>query len=87
MDPEERKELILAGNIKPISISTKLQKNEKAYTLIKAKRTASVDQIVEKTTGKSRRKGVLTRGIVGGVVFGPVGALAGAMTAGGKNSS
>lgn len=87
MDPEERKELILAGNIEPIDVSVTLQKNEKAYISVNAKRTASIDQVVEKTVGKNRRKGVLARGIVGGVVFGPVGALAGAMTAGGKNSS
>lgn len=81
MDPQERKELILAGAIEPIAISTKLNTKEKAYTVVNAKRTASVDRIAEHTTGRNKRKGVLTRGIVGGVVFGPVGALAGAVTA------
>ena len=81
MDPEERKELILAGAIEPIAVSTKLNPKEKAYTVVNAKRIAAIDRLVEHTTGRNKRKGVLTRGVVGGVVFGPVGALAGAVTA------
>jgi hypothetical protein len=92
MDPEERKELILAGNIEPIDVSVKLQKNERAYTVIKAKRAAKIDQVVEQTTGKSKKKGVLTRGIVGTVLlaptgFGLVGGIVGAATAGSKTNS
>lgn len=87
MDPGERKELILAGAIEPIKVSAKLRPKEKAYIVINAKRTAAIDRTVEVTSGKSKRKGVLTRGIVGGVVFGPVGALAGAVTAGSKTNS
>lgn len=81
MDPEERKKLILAGAIEPIDVSTKLNPKEKAYTVMSAKRAAAIDRTVEHTTGRNRRKGVLTRGVVGGVIFGPVGALAGAVTA------
>jgi hypothetical protein len=92
MDPEERKELILAGNIEPIAVSTKLQKNEKAYTVIKAKRTATIDEVVEHTTGQSKRKGVLSRGVVGAVITAPlglslVGGIVGAATAGNKTNS
>lgn len=87
MDSEERKELILAGNIEPIDVSVTLQKNEKAYIAVNAKRTSSIDQIVEKTSGKNKKKGVLVRGAVGFALMGPLGAAAGALTAGSRNKS
>lgn len=92
MDSEERKELILAGSIEPIAISTKLQRNEKAYTVIRAKRTAMIDQLVEQTTSGSKKKGVISRGVVGAVITAPlglslVGGIVGAATAGNKTNS
>lgn len=92
MDLEERKELILAGAIEPIDVSAKLKRGEKAYISLNAKRTASIDHQVEITKGGSKRKGVLTRGVVGAVItaptgFGLVGGILGAATAGSRTKS
>ncbi len=92
MDPHERKELILAGAIEPITISTKLNNKEKAYTVINAKRIAMLDRTVEITKGRSKRKGVLTRGVVGAAITAPfgvglIGGVVGAATAGSKTNS
>ncbi|MEO8691505.1 MAG: hypothetical protein ABI397_01825 [Candidatus Saccharimonas sp.] len=88
---EEAEELriqqILKGKIKPITISINLQKGEIAYLSVPADRTASVERVVETTKGKSKKKGVIARGIVGGVLLGPVGALAGAATAKSSHTS
>ncbi len=82
-----RQQKILAGDIKPIAVSMNLQADEKAYLELSANRMASVDSIIEHSIGKSKKKGVIGRAIVGGVLLGPVGALGGAATAKSKNSS
>ena len=92
MDPEERKELILAGAIEPIVVSATLEKNEKAYIALKAKRTATIDRQVEITKGHTKRKGVVTRAVVGSALLAPTGlwwasGIAGAATAGSKTNS
>ena len=87
MTPEERKELILAGAIDPIDVSASLYKNEKAYVTLSAKRTAVIDQIIEKTAGKRKKEGVIVRGAIGFALMGPLGAATGALTAGSKNQS
>ncbi|MFO0970954.1 MAG: hypothetical protein U0520_01235 [Candidatus Saccharimonadales bacterium] len=83
---EQRKNDILAGKIQPIQVTVNLEPGEKAYAAFNAKRMADRQHIVETTTGKSKKKGVITRGIVGGVLLGPVGLVAGAATAGGKSN-
>lgn len=82
-----RQQKILAGDIRPIAVSMNLQADEKAYLELSANRIASVDSIVEHSVGKSKKKGVVGRAIVGGVLLGPLGALGGAATAKSKNSS
>jgi hypothetical protein len=84
---EARIEAILSGNIEPIQVVVNLQLDEKAYADFGAKRMAVVDSIIEKTVGKSKKKGVVTRALVGGVLLGPLGAVGGAATAGSKNDS
>lgn len=82
-----RQQAILAGQIEPISVVVNLKPGEKAYAEYAAKRMAIVDGVVEKTVGKSKKKGVLTRAVVGGVLLGPLGAIGGAATAGTKGTS
>jgi hypothetical protein len=72
---------ILEGKIEPITVSINLRKGEKAYLSVPTNRMAYVDRIVETTTGTSKKKGVIKRGVVGGVLLGPVGAITGAVTA------
>lgn len=86
-DEEQRQNKILAGNIAPISILVNLEPNEVAYLELPANRMATVERIEEYTTGKTKKKGVLTRAVVGGVLLGPLGALGGAATAGSKGNS
>jgi hypothetical protein len=83
----QRQTDITNGKIPAISVTVNLEPNEKAYLSLTAKRLANRDHIVETTTGKSKKKGVITRGIVGGVLLGPVGLVAGAATAGSKSNS
>lgn len=84
---QARQQKILAGDIVPITVSMNLQADEKAYLELTARRMASVDSIVEQTVGKSKKKHVVGRAVVGGVLLGPIGALGGAATAGSKNKS
>lgn len=84
---EARIEAILSGNIEPVQVVVNLQSDEKAYVDFGAKRMAVVDSVIEKTAGKSKKKGVLTRAVVGGVLLGPLGAVGGAATAGSKSNS
>ncbi len=84
---EARQQRILSGQIEPIQVIVNLEPNEKAYIDLSANRMAIVDSIIEKTIGKTKKKGVITRAIVGGVLLGPVGAVAGAATAGRKGTS
>lgn len=84
---QARQQKILAGDIAPITVSVNLQPDEVAYLELTARRMASVDSIVEQTVGKSKKKHVVGRAVVGGVLLGPLGALGGAATAGSKNKS
>jgi len=84
---QARQQKILAGDIAPIVVSVNLQPDEEAYLELTARRMASVDSIVEQTVGKSKKKHVVGRAVVGGVLLGPLGALGGAATAGSKNKS
>lgn len=86
-DEEARQQAIRSGDIQPIQVVVNLESDEKAYAQFGAKRMALVDRVVEKTVGKTKKKGVVTRAIVGGVFLGPLGALGGAATAGSKGSS
>jgi hypothetical protein len=86
-DEEERQTKILAGNIAPISILVNLESGETAYLELPANRMATVERIEEHTVGKTKKKGVVTRAVVGGVLLGPLGALGGAATAGSKGNS
>lgn len=82
-----RKEKILSGKIESFIPSCNLEENEKAYAEFPADRMAIVEHIEEHSTGKSHRKGVIGRAIVGGVLLGPLGALGGAATAGSKSEN
>src|SRR5687768_17189663 len=86
-EEEARQQKILSGQIKPIQVVVSLDPEEKAYIELAARRMAIVDRIVEKTVGKTKKKGVVSRAVVGGVLLGPLGALGGAATAGSKGSS
>lgn len=86
-EEEARQQKILAGEIEPVQVIVNLEPNEKAYAEFGAKRMAVVDRVVEKTVSKSKKKGVVTRAVVGGVLLGPLGALGGAATAGSKGNS
>jgi hypothetical protein len=84
---EARHQKILAGQLDPIPVSMNLQPDEKAYLELTARRMASVDSIVEETTGTSKKKHVVRRAVVGTVLLGPVGTIAGAATAGSKQNA
>lgn len=86
-EEEQRKQAIADGNIEPIKIAVQLLPNEVAFAQFTASRQALVDKIVEHTTTKSKKKGVVTRAVVGGVLLGPLGALGGAATAGSKGTA
>ena len=86
-EEEARQQKILSGQIEPVQVVVSLEQNEKAYVELGAKRMAVVDRIIEKTVGKTKKKGVVTRAVVGGVLLGPLGALGGAATAGSKGNS
>jgi hypothetical protein len=82
-----RQERILSGNIQPIETSLNLVGDEKAYFEFKVQRIAENEYVEEITKGKSRKTGVLTRAVVGGVLLGPLGAVAGAATAGSREKT
>ena len=86
-EEEARQQKILSGQIEPVQVVVGLEQNEKAYVELGAKHMAVVDRIIEKTVGKTKKKGVVTRAVVGGVLLGPLGALGGAATAGSKGNS
>lgn len=87
LEEEARVNKILSGEITPISTNFNLEKDEACYFLISAKRMAIVDQIQEYTENKTKKKGVIGRAIVGGILLGPLGALGGAATAGSKGKT
>lgn len=84
---EARKQKILKGELVPISAKTPLQPNETAYLELTARRMASVNSTVQETVGKTKKKHVLRRAVVGTVLLGPVGTIAGAATAGSKQTA
>ncbi|GEM_PF-955502 len=84
---EARKQKILNGELVPLTVTTNLQPNEVAYLELTARRMASVDSVIQETVGKSKKKHVVGRAVVGGVLLGPLGALGGAATAGSKQAS
>lgn len=87
LEEDARVNKILSGEIAPISTNFNLEKDEICYFLISAKRMAIIDHIQEYTENKIKKKGVIGRAIVGGVLLGPLGALGGAATAGSKGKT
>ena len=83
----ERVDKILRGDIEPIAVSYNLKSDEKCYYETSVKRMAVIPKMIETTNIRTKKKGVLGRAVVGGVLLGPLGALGGAMTAGSKSSS
>lgn len=84
---ETHKQSIVDGNIEPIVPSIKLKQGERAYVEFPAKRRAIVTTTVQRTVEKTKRKGGITRAVVGGALLGPVGAVVGATTARSKGNS
>ncbi|MBI2798554.1 hypothetical protein HYX70_04700 [Candidatus Saccharibacteria bacterium] len=84
----ERREAVLSGKLTPISFQgLSLDDGETAYYGVGVIRFADREYVTEVTTGKSKKKHVVSRGLVGGVLLGPVGLVAGAATAGSKHNS
>lgn len=81
-DEESRKQKILSGNIEPIAINFNLDSGEKAFLELKAERMA----LVTTTVVHEKKKGVIGRAVVGGLLLGPLGALGGAATAGSQST-
>ncbi len=91
-EQKEEEELIakiISGNIPPVTLdfAVKFDPKEVPYISYSANRKALIEYIEEHTEGKSQKTGVFGRAIVGSVLLGPVGMLAGAATAGGKQKS
>lgn len=84
---EAHKQSIVDGNIEPIVPSIKLKQGERAYVEFSAKRRAIVTTTVQRTVEKTKKKGGITRAVVGGALLGPVGAVVGATTAKSKGNS
>lgn len=87
VDEDARKQKILSGELAPITVTTDLEQNETAYLELTARRMATTDGIVQETVGTSKRKHPIRRAVVGGVLLGPLGAVAGAATASSKQTS
>ena len=84
---EAHKQSIIDGDIEPIVSSIKLKQGEKAYVEFPAKRRAIVTTTVQRTVEKTKKKGGITRAVVGGALLGPVGAVVGATTAKSKGNA
>jgi len=84
---ESRRQKIASGKIEPISVSMRLKTGEKAYLELTARRLASVESVIEETIGKSKKKHVIRRAVVGGVLTGGIGAIVGGATAGSRHTS
>ena len=84
---EAHKQAIANGDISPIVPSVKLKQGEKAYVEFPAKRRAIITTTVQRTVEKTKKKGGITRAVVGGALLGPVGAVVGATTAKSKGNS
>lgn len=84
---EAHKQAIADGDIAPIIPSVKLKQGEKAYVEFSAKRKAIITTTIQRTVEKTKKKGGITRAVVGGALLGPVGAIVGASTAKSKGNS
>ena len=84
---EAHKQAVANGDISPITPSVKLKQGEKAYAEFTAKRKAIVTTTIQRTVEKTKKKGGITRAVVGGALLGPVGAVVGATTAKSKGNS
>lgn len=82
-----RQEQLVKGVFEPVPMTINLDEHESAYAVFNASRYALVDKVTETTTGRTKKKGIVGRAVVGGVLLGPVGALGGAATAGSKTHS
>lgn len=82
-EEKARQDKIAHGEIEPVNSQFQLSNGERAFAVIPAKRFATV----AKTTQVTKRKGVLGRAVVGGLLLGPLGALGGAATAGSQTNS
>lgn len=82
-----RKEGIASGEFDEIKVECVLEKDEKAYKEYQTDKFAIVEKIEEKTIGTTKRKGIIGRAVVGGVLLGPLGALGGAATSGSQQNS
>ena len=80
VEEKERIEKILRGEIVPILHEYNLEKDEVVYIKLFSERKMLVENITEITETKTKRKNVVGRAIVGGLILGPVGALGGAVT-------
>lgn len=77
-----RKNDIQAGRIEPIEVDFNFEEGEHAYALFNANRLA----MVENVTATTQKQGVVGRAVLGAVLLGPLGAVAGAATAGSKTN-
>ena len=84
---EAHKQAVMSGDISPITPFVKLKQGEKAYAELPAKRKALVTTTIQRTAQKTKKKGGITRAVVGGALLGPVGAVVGASTAKSKGNS
>ena len=78
---DAHKQAIIDGSIAPITPSVRLKQGEQAYVEFPAKRQAIVTTTIQRTVEKTKKKGGITRAVVGGALLGPVGAVVGASTA------
>lgn len=84
---EARRERIASGGIVSTSYANvNLEEGESSYIAFAAHRKARVSHIVTHTVNHTKKKGVVGRAIVGGVLLGPLGALGGAATAGSRTT-
>lgn len=86
-DEAARKAAIVAGDIDPIQVVVNLEPGEVAYASFPAKRMANVETHSQKTVGRSKKKGVVLRAVVGTMIASPIGGVVGAATAGSKSES
>jgi len=80
----KRRHLILSGNIMPITTDLNLKEGEQAFYQVSVSRLADMDYIETHSIGKEKKKGVVTRALVGDIIFGPAGAIIGGASAGSK---
>lgn len=84
-----RHQKIQVGELLPIpaTATMNLQVGETAYLELPARRLALVDSVIQETVGTSKKKHIIRRAVVGGVLTGGVGAIVGGATAGSKHKS